>query len=131
MAVLNFVAPFPLSIGGAISMFIEAIIVFIVLLVVDELIIHQLEIKKSFILALALSLVSYFVIPVIIAYVPFISAIPFAFYIIPLIVWIILGEILLSGEMKQKLMVAVIAFVVYTILTFIGLPMMISGFIRL
>ena len=129
MVVMNFAAPFSLSIGGAISMLIEAIIVFVVLLILDEVIIHQLEVKKSFIMALVVSIISYFVIPFVIAYIPFISAMPFLYYIIPLIVWIILGELLLEGEMKQKLIVAVIAFVVYTILTFIGLPMMISGFI--
>jgi hypothetical protein len=54
-----------------------------------------------------------------------------ALYVIPLIVWIILGEVLLSSisDRKKRLEVAVVAFVIYTILTFIGVPVMIGSFI--
>ncbi|MHA1794794.1 MAG: hypothetical protein ACTSUK_01680 [Promethearchaeota archaeon] len=114
--------PIPLSIGGAIGLLVNVIIIFLVIVLSDEIVAHNFEIKRSFLM----SILAYFVVPIILLFLP---EIPFGIYIIPLIVWIILGEILLEAEMLKKAVVAIIAFAAYTILTYIGVPAMIAGLI--
>jgi len=121
--------PIPLSIGGAIGLLVNVIIIFLVIVLSDEIVAHNFEIKRSFLM----SILAYFVVPIILSVIlSFLPQMPFGIfgiYIIPLIVWIILGEILLEAEMLKKAVVAIIAFAAYTILTYIGVPAMIAGLI--
>ena len=55
-------------------------------------------------------------------------SIPYAGIILPLIIWIIIGELLLrESSFSTRLKITVIAFVIYLILQFIGLPGLIIG----
>lgn len=111
-----------LSVGGIIGTLINAIIAFIVIMLVNKIVAHNFDVKRVFILAI----IALFVIPVISLYalsyanigIPYIGT-----FIIPLIFWIILGEILLKGAgVMTKLKVIVIAFIVYELLTIFLTP---------
>jgi len=122
----------PLSIGGVISLLINALLVFIVLVVVNKIIEHEMEAKHSLImafLALFLAPLAMAVIAMtgVSAVIPYFGII--AMFVIPLLVWILLGELLLKGDRMEKLKVVLIAFVVYFILNFIGVSIMIRSLI--
>jgi len=118
--------PFSLSIGGIVGLLVNVIIIFIVIVIADKVIAHEIEPKKSFIMAL----IAYLVVPLIFGVVISTGiSIPYLIYILPLIAWIILSQIMLKAEMKKKLIVAVVAFVIYTALNLVGVPMMISGLV--
>jgi hypothetical protein len=110
-----------LSIGGIIATLVSAIVAFIAIIIADELIAHNIEIKHSLIMAI----VAMFIVPIIslfaLSYVnldiPYIGT-----FIIPLIIWIILGEILLKADFMAKLKVIVIAFIVFEILEMFLVP---------
>ena len=123
MAITDFI-----SIGGIIGTLINAVVVWIILIIANKLIAHNLGAKRAFVLAF----VALFITPIVASYIAIAVALPglVAIYVIPLIVWILLGEALLKGgTFKQKLEVIVIAFVVYIILTFIGVQGMIASMI--
>ncbi|MFH1631240.1 MAG: hypothetical protein ABIA21_03420 [Candidatus Aenigmatarchaeota archaeon] len=120
----------PLSVGSALGLLINTLVVFVVLIIVNKLIEHDMEPKQSFIMAF----LAMFITPIVMLAIGLsgvASVIPFfgviVLLLIPLIVWIVLGEVLLKGDMKEKLKVIVVAFLVYTILNFIGVPYIISG----
>ena len=117
----------PLSVGYAIGTLVKAFVAFIAIVVADKIIAHEINIKHSLIIAI----VSLFLIPIVGNLITqFISLPMLVFnYILPLVVWIILGEILLKSDMKTKLKVIVIAFVVYAILEYVGVPFIIAGLI--
>ncbi len=116
----------PLSVGGMIGLLINVIIITAVLVIIDRIIAHEMTIKKSFVMAV----VAYLFVPIILSFANI--AIPFAGYIIPLIIWIALGQFLLKGTVKNKAVVAAVAFLVYIILTTdIPLPSIIAGFLPL
>ena len=51
-------------------------------------------------------------------------------YVIPLVIWIILGEMLLQADIKTKMIVAFVAFIIYIILIdVVGLPSFIYSLI--
>jgi len=110
-----------LSVGGIIGILISAIVAFIVIVLVDKMIGHNFEIKHSFIMAI----VAMFIVPIISAFglsalnigIPYLDSL-----ILPLIVWIILGEILLKADFMAKLKVIIIAFVVFTLLSWYLVP---------
>ncbi len=110
------------SVGGIISLLINVIITAIAIMIADKVITHEIEAKHSLIMAF----IAYFLLPLglsyLITFVPVVSAIAF---ILPLVVWIILGEILLKADSKQKAIVAVIAYAVNLLL--LGY---VTGFIR-
>ena len=80
-----------------------------------------------------MAILAYFIVPVVSFFLtPYLtSLIPavIVFYLIPLIVWLILGEILLEEDAETKLKVAAVAYIVYLVLTFLGVPAIISSFI--
>jgi hypothetical protein len=119
----------PLTIGGIIGLLIDAIIVTIVIIISDKIIAHGIEAKHAFIMAFA----SYFLAIILMLGLAFANIVLpslLAVYIIPLLVWVVLGELLLkSADRKKRLEVAVVAFVIYTILTFVGVPAMLYSFI--
>lgn len=103
-------------------MLINAVIITVVLVIVNRIIAHDMTIKNSFIMAI----VAYLFVPLILAYanVTFV----FAGYLIPLIIWVALGQFLLKGNVKNKAFVAIVAFLVYIVLTtVVPLPSIIAG----
>ena len=101
------------SVGGVISLVINVVVTALAIMIADKVITHEVEAKHSLIMAF----VAYFLLPLglsyLIAFVPAVSAIAF---ILPLIVWIALGELLLKADRKQKAIVAVIAYAVNLLL---------------
>lgn len=119
--------PIPTTVGGAVGFLINALLAFAVIIIIDEVINHEFQAKHSFIMAIG----AYFITPIVFALIGItgISAF-FGFlttYLIPLIVWVALGEILLEGDGKTKAIVAAVAFIVYTVLIFIGIPTIITS----
>jgi len=116
----------PTSIGGAVALGVQILIIWIVVVLADKIIAHQIEAKRSLILAV----LAYFLSPLVLAFGGIV--IPFAGIFIPLIVWIILGEVLLRGfGAMVRLKVAAIAFVIYLILNMIGVPGIIASAIAI
>ncbi len=114
-----------LSIGYVVSLLVSAVVAFIAIVVSDKAIAHNIEAKHSFIMAI----VALFVVPIIGAFIaPYVPIPYFGAFILPLIVWIALGQVLLSAEMKTKAIVTIVAFVVYLILSIFLTPI-IRGFI--
>lgn len=120
----DIIGAIPLSVAGIVATLVNALLAFVVILVIDKVIAHNLEPKK----ALIISLVALFLTPVLGAFAASYIALPdlvFA-YVMPLLVWVVLGEILLEGDMTAKLKVMVIAFIVYIVLSFTVAPMLLS-----
>jgi hypothetical protein len=114
----------PTSVGGAIGLLVQILIIWVVVMLADKIIAHQIQAKHSLILAV----LAYFLSPLVLAFAAI--SIPFAGIIVPLIVWIVLGEVLLrgySGGAVARLKVAAIAFVIYLILNMVGVPGMIAA----
>ncbi len=118
-----FDAILPTSFGSILGLLINTLVAFIAIVVSNGVIAHNIDIKHSFIMAI----VALFVAPIIVAFLSL--GVYLSLFIIPLIVWIILGEVLLSADKMTKLKVVIIAFVVYTILNFVGLPSIVAGII--
>ena len=109
------------NIGFIVGTLVSAVLAFIAIVVSDKLISHNIDAKKSFIMAL----IALFIVFVIefyyplykLGFVPAIASIPYmASILLPLVFWIGLGEGLLSSDRKTKLKVSVIAFIVYIVL---------------
>ena len=101
----------PLTLGGIIGLAVNVVIITAVLYFANRFIAHETSGKQSLIMAV----VAYLVAPLVLSLVGI--SIPFSFYIIPLIVWIALGEVLQKGDRKAKLKAAALAFVIYIILS--------------
>ncbi len=124
----------PLTIPGIVTMFVNSMLAFMVVVLSDKVISHNLELKRASIV----SGVALFITPVVGALVAGYTALPlylsgilFA-YVLPLLVWIVLGEFLLKSDMKTKLKVMVIAFVAYIVLSFTVAPVLlgvVSGYL--
>lgn len=102
-----------LSINGIISLLINVIITTAIIAIISRLIAHESNIKHCFIM----SFVSYLVVPLIVSYlIIFAPGIGTVSIILPLIIWIILGEALLNAGRKQNLIIAVIAYAINLLL---------------
>jgi hypothetical protein len=103
-----------LSLGGVISLIVNVIVTALAIMIADKIISHEISVKHSFIMAF----IVYFILPLVLSFaatlVPSIAPI---FIILPLVAWIILGELLLKADMKQKAIVAVIAYAVNILLS--------------
>ncbi|MCX6815248.1 MAG: hypothetical protein NT120_00150 [Candidatus Aenigmarchaeota archaeon] len=110
-----------LSIGYFISLIIDVIIITIILYITDKFLAHEVSLKHSAIMAV----IAYLAAPLVLAYSGI--SIPFAVYIIPLIVWIILGELLLKGSRGGRMKAAAVAFIIFLILNFAGVPTMLTS----
>lgn len=120
----------PLTLSGIVAAFVNSLLAGIIIIIADKLVAHNTEAKR----ALMVSGIALFITPVLGAFAAgytalpaFLSGIVFA-YLLPLIVWIVLGEALLGGDMKAKLKVMIIAFVAYTVLSFTAGPAIV-GFV--
>ena len=112
----------PLTLGGIVGLVVEVAIITAILTLSDKFIAHEMAIKHSLLMAF----VAYLVVPVILAFASF--SIPFVGYIVPLVVWLVLGEVLLKGDRQARLKASLLAFVVYIVLTsFVNIPGIISG----
>ncbi len=108
----------PSSIADVVWLVVQSLIILVVIVVSDHIIAHGVGIKH----ALIMSFGAYFLVPLILFGMMFSGfVLPYVGFIIPLIVWIILGEVLLEGDMKDKAIVGVIAYVAYLALAFSGL----------
>jgi len=118
--VLSFV---PMTLGGIIATLVNVLIIFLALVIADKVIAHNVNVKRLLIMAL----IAFFLAPIIGSLIAGYVAIPYIGLILPLIVWIILGELLIKeADMKTKLKVVVVAFVVYTFLSLYLTPVIIS-----
>ena len=121
----DIITALPLSAGGIIATLIDALIAFAVIVIVDKFIGHNFEPKRTFVMAL----IALFVGPIISISILGSTTLPgfVSLYVVPLVLWIILGELLLQGEsMKTKLEVTIIAFVVYSVVRIVLTPMIIG-----
>lgn len=115
--------PIPLTVGGILGILVQALLAFVVILIVDALMTRELQVKRVLIMAL----VALFAVPLIISNIGLSLPWYMIAYILPLIVWIILSEILLKGDLKTKFLIAVVAFAVFIAVDFIGVAGMIQG----
>jgi len=109
-----------ISVGFVVSTLVSVLVAAIALIISDRFIAHQIDAKRILIMAV----IAMFVAPLVGSFVlGFIAGTgPVAFYVIPLLVWIALGELLLSAEKMTKLKVAVVGFFVYIILSMLLTP---------
>lgn len=121
---VDILAAVPLSLGGIIATLINALLAFVVIIIVHKAIAHSLNAKHALIMAI----IALFLTPVVAAFALEAVALPalVGAYIIPLVVWIILGELLLKEGMMTKLKVTVVSFVVYIILSLFVAPSIFS-----
>ena len=118
---IDILSALPLTTSGIVATFIDAIIAFIVIVAVNKFIGHNFEPKRTFVMAI----VALFLAPIISVALIGSTALPgfVSVYVVPLVLWIVLGELLLQGEgMKTKLEVTIIAFVVYSVLRIVLVP---------
>ena len=116
----------PSSVGGVVSLLVQVIVIWAVVILADKIIAHRVEPKRSLILAF----LAYFISPLVLAFAAI--NIPFAGILLPLLVWIVLGEILLRvSSFVNRLKVAVLAFVIYLLLNVLGITGMIAASIAI
>ena len=107
------------SIGWVISTLVNALVAAIALIISDKFIAHQIDAKRIFIMAL----VAMFVAPLLASLALGLAAAgPIVIYLVPLLIWILLGEVLLQAERMVKLKVAAVGFFVYIILSIMLTP---------
>ena len=106
----------PLSVAGVIALLVNMLIAFIALVIADKIVAHSVDAKRLLIIAF----IALFITPIVAALALSSLALP-AFvsgYILPFLVWLGLGELLIKeADMKTKLKVVVVAFVVWFILS--------------
>ncbi len=102
-----------LSVAGIVSLVINVVITAIAIMIADKLITHEISVKHSLLMAF----IAYLIVPILFSLLfTFVPGIAVIGIILPLIAWIILGEILLKSDRKQKAIVAVIAYAVNILL---------------
>ena len=127
---LDVLALLPLSISGIIWLLLKTVLIFVALILSDKILAHNMETKHILIMAFLVA----FVVPIIVTLLLQFITLPAGFsqiffYGLPLLMWIILGEILLGGDFKEKIMVAFIAFAIFTALDLIGIQSLVMQFI--
>lgn len=109
----------PTNIYGVITLLTHTLVIFIVILLSDKFIGHSFEPKN----VLIMSILAYFLTPITQSFLSSFVSFRFGFQLIPLVIWLVLGEIFLKGDVdtKTKLKVALLAFVVYQIMLLTGI----------
>jgi hypothetical protein len=116
----------PTSVGGVVSLLVQVVVIWLAVILADKIIAHQIEAKRSAMLAF----LAYFLSPLVLALVAI--NIPFAGLLLPLVIWVALGEVLLREiGTGARLKVAAVAFVIYLLLNFLGIPGIIAASIRI
>jgi len=113
----------PLTAGAILALAINVIIVTAVLSLSNKLLAHEMSIAHSFMMAV----LSYFIVPIFLSLLRI--SFPFSGYVLPLLVWIALGEVLLKGDRMGKLKAAAAAFVIYVLLMSLGVLGFIAGLV--
>lgn len=117
------------TIADVLWLFVQTLIIFVVIVIADRVVSHGVDIKH----ALILSFAAYFLVLLL----PFglsltgISLPYFVIAVLPILVWIALGEILLEGDFKTKLIVAVIAYAAYIIINVLPVHSFVTSLIPL
>ena len=112
----------PLTVGGVVVLLVDSVIAFLALVIADKMIAHNVNPKRLFII----SIVSLFLTPIVAGVLPTLPGLVSA-YLLPLIVWLVLGELLIKeADMKTKLKVVVVAFIAYIILSIFLAPVIFS-----
>ena len=106
----------PFSLAFLATQLISTGVAFLAIVIADNYIGHNIEIKRT----LFLSVASFFIIPLLITFLGI--RLPFMNMYAPLISWMILGELLLDNDFSTKLKVLGIAFFVYYVLNVIVQP---------
>ena len=109
----------PTTINGVLILIVEMIVIFTAIILSDKFIGHSFEPKN----VLIMSILAYFLTPITQSFLSSFVSIRFGLQLFPLVVWLILGEIFLKkdADMKTKLKVALLAFVIYEILSLTGI----------
>ena len=103
----------PLSINSILFYLIDALIAWIAIIISDKVIAHEIEAKRTLVLALA----AFFIVPLALQLLEIGALIPAI--IVSLIVWIGLGELILEEiSFGTKLKVLIVAFGVYYAISF-------------
>ena len=115
----------PLSVGGIVALLVNALIVFVALVIADKIIAHSIDAKRL----LIMSIISLFLAPIVgillASYVPLPGMV--SAYAVPLLVWIILGELLIKeADFRTKLKVIVVGFLAYILLSIFAAPLIFS-----
>ena len=118
---VDIIGAIPLSVGSVVVLLVNSLIAFIALFIADKVIAHNVAVKRLFIM----SIVGLFLTPIVAAVVLSSIVLPglVSAYVLPLLVWIVLGEILIKeADIKTKLKVVVVAFAVYILLSIFLAP---------
>lgn len=126
---MAFTIPFDMSfpVSSMVFLAVDCLLVMVAIIVSDMIISHGIEIKKVVIM----SLIAYIFAPIFGSLLsPYIAIqIP---YLLPLLFWIIVGEFLLNDlELKKRALVAALGFIIYLLMTYIGISTMIVYFLRI
>ena len=109
-----------LNVGSIASLLVNSIVAFIAIMLANKVIAHNFEAKHAFIMAI----VALFITPIVGTFIaPYIPIPYFGAIILPLVVWIALGELSLNADPVTKLKIIIIAFVVYFLLSIFLTPM--------
>lgn len=106
------------SIGGIATLVVSMLIAWIILMISDKIIGHEIEAKHTLIISVISLLITPIVVSLLAKYMvlPGILATLLVVYLLPLLVWIVLGELLIKDiDVVKKFGVMIIAFVVYTL----------------
>jgi len=118
--------PFDITapVSSTISLLIECVVITISLSLANLLVEHGIEIKRI----IPMALIAYFVTPIIGSLIA--PSIPIISYLLPLVIWVILGEIILTDiEVKKKALIAALGYAIFFVLTYINLQGLIFSLI--
>jgi len=105
---------FAYPVSSVVSLLIETFLVAAAISLSSAVIAHRIEFKRIIIMAV----LAYFLTPLICGMIN-VVAIPF---VMPLLIWIVLGEVMLKDiDVKKKAMVAILAYVIFLAATLLGL----------
>lgn len=112
-----------LSFGGIISLLINVAVTAIAIMIADKIIAHEISPKQSILMAF----IAYLIVPLAFSLVlGLVHGIYVIAPVLPLVAWIILGELLLKADRKQKAIVAVIAYAINILLLSFVTPVVFS-----
>lgn len=131
--IMAFVFPFDLAfpISSILTEVINCILVVFAVILADYVISHGIELKRI----LILSVVGYFFAPIfgflLIPYLPL--YVPYYFvYLLPLIFWAIAGEIILQDyDRKNRIMIAILGYIIFLAMVFLNVNTMLIMLIRM
>ncbi|MCD6092849.1 MAG: hypothetical protein J7J38_02415 [Candidatus Aenigmarchaeota archaeon] len=118
--------PFDITapVSSTISLLVECVVITISLSLANLLVEHGIEIKRI----IPMALIAYFVTPIVGSLIA--PSIPIISYLLPLVIWVILGEFILTDiEVKKKALIAALGYAIFFVLTYINLQGLIFSLI--